>query len=79
MYKGQVGHCTAVAEIKAPSLENPKLTNVLPLKPGVGQNIATHASPTAKIFFLRKVKSVASPCSVDGLTEPIRPSGVTER
>ena len=56
MYKGQAGHCTAVAEIKAPSLENPELTNVLPLKPGVDQNKATHASPTARNFFLRKVK-----------------------
>ena len=43
---------TADAEIKAPSVENPELTNVLPQKPGVGQNIATHASPTARKFFL---------------------------
>ena len=35
---------TAHAEIKNPSVENPKLTNVLPsiLQPGVGQNMATH-------------------------------------
>ena len=35
---------TAHAEIKNPSVENPKLTNVLPsiLQPGVGQNTATH-------------------------------------
>ena len=39
---------TEDAEIKVPSVENPELTNVLPaLKPGVGQNIATHASPTS--------------------------------
>ena len=29
---------TAEAEMKVPSVENPELTNVLPLKPGVGQN-----------------------------------------
>ena len=33
------------------SVENPALTNVLRLKPGVGQNVATHASPTSGIFF----------------------------
>ena len=32
--------------------ENPHLANIPPLKPGVGQNIASHASPTANIFFL---------------------------
>ena len=35
-----------------PPVENPELTDVLPLKPGVCQNIATHASPTARNFFL---------------------------
>ena len=39
-------------EIKVPSVENPELTNVLPLRPGVGQSIATHASPAAMNFFL---------------------------
>jgi len=34
---------TADAEIKAPPFENSELTNVLPLKPGVGQNVATRA------------------------------------
>ena len=34
-----------------PAVENPELTNVFPLKPGVEQNIATHASPTASNFF----------------------------
>ena len=42
---------TADAEIKAPSVENPGLTNVLPRKPGVGQNIATHASPYCQEVF----------------------------
>ena len=46
---------TADAEIKAPSVENPGLTNVLPRKPGVGQNIATHASTTARNFFLVQI------------------------
>ena len=39
-------------EIKMPTVENPMLTNILPLKPGVGQNKAMHASPTARNFFL---------------------------
>ena len=43
---------TADAEIKIPSVENPELTNALPLKPGVCQNIAMHASPTTRNFFL---------------------------
>ena len=36
------------AEIKVPYVENPELWNFLPLKPGVGQSIAMHASPTAR-------------------------------
>ena len=39
-------------KLRSPSAENPELTNVLPLKPGVGQNIAMHASPAATNFFL---------------------------
>ena len=39
-------------EVKMPTVENPMLTNVLPLKTGVGQNKAMHALPTAKNFFL---------------------------
>ena len=36
------------AQIKDPSVENPQLTNGLPLKPGIGQNITTHVLPTAR-------------------------------
>ena len=36
-------------EMKAPS-GNLKLSKVLPFKPGVGQNIALHALPTARNF-----------------------------
>ena len=43
---------TADAKNKVPSVENPELTNVLPLKPGVGQNLAVHALSTARNFFL---------------------------
>ena len=43
------------AEIKVPCVEDPELWNFLPLKPGVGQSIALHASPTA-----RKVSIVLS-------------------
>ena len=42
----------ADAEVKVHSVENPELANVLSLYPGVGQNIATHASPTAGISSL---------------------------
>ena len=40
------------AEMKVPSVENTELTHVLLLKPGVGQDIAIHASPTARNFVL---------------------------
>ena len=43
---------TADAENKASTIENSDLPYVLPLKPGVGQNTATHASPTAGNVFL---------------------------
>ena len=44
---------TADAKIEVPPpIKNPELTNVLPFKPGVGQNIAMHASPAARNFFL---------------------------
>ena len=39
------------AEFKVLSTENLKLANVLPLKPGVGQNIALHASSAARNVF----------------------------
>ena len=39
------------AEIKVLYGEKPELTNVLPFMPGVGQNIATHASPAARNLF----------------------------
>ena len=43
---------TADAESKIPFVENPELTNCLPLMTGVGQNIATRALPAARNFFL---------------------------
>ena len=46
---------TVGAEIKVPCVKNLELWNCLPLKPGVGQSIAMHASPTA-----RKVSIVMS-------------------
>ena len=42
------------AEVMVPSIKDPELPNVFPLKPGVDQNIAMHASPTAKGVFLAK-------------------------
>ena len=41
----------ADAEIKVPSGENTEL-KFLPLKPGVGQYVAIHATLTARDFFL---------------------------
>ena len=38
-------------EIKVPSVGNSELTDGLLLKPGVGQNIAMHASPAARNLF----------------------------
>ena len=38
---------TVDAETMVPSVKKQEVTNVLPLKSGVGQNIALHASPTA--------------------------------
>ena len=48
-------------EIKVPSVENSDLTNVLPLKPAVGQTIAMHALPTARILFIVITFQVPSP------------------
>ena len=50
---------SADAEIKVPSVKKPELTNVLPFKPGVGQNIASYVSPTANNFF--RVQTSAFP------------------
>ena len=52
-------YCQALADgkIKVPSVENSELTNLLTLKPGVGQNIATDASPTARNFFLDQIST----------------------
>ena len=38
---------TADTKIEVPFFENPELTNVLPLNPGIGWNIAKHSLPTA--------------------------------
>ena len=50
---------TADAEIKVPSVENPELANVLALNPGVGQNIVTRCSRTAKNFFFDLISTFA--------------------
>ena len=39
-------------EIKVPSVQNPERVQESLLKPEVGQNIATYASPTSKNFSL---------------------------
>ena len=38
--------------MKVPSVEKPELTDVVPFKPGVGQNIATHAFERCQELFL---------------------------
>ena len=52
---------TADTEIKVPSVENPEMTNILPLKPWVSQNIASHASPTASVW--QRILLPKSTCS----------------
>ena len=37
-------------KLRSHLLINPELTNVIPLNPGIGQSIATHASPNVSIF-----------------------------
>ena len=39
-------------QIKVPSVEDPELTDVLPLKPGVGPTVDRHDSPADRNFFL---------------------------
>ena len=39
---------TLDTEVKVPCAENPELSKVLSFKPGVGQSIASHASPAAR-------------------------------
>ena len=43
---------TVDAEIKVSSAENPELTNVLPIKRGLGRNISLHVLPTLRNFFV---------------------------
>ena len=59
---GFTDHFVVVLD-QVPSLENPEVTDFLPLKPGIGQNIAIHAFPTAIIVFLVLIStfSVHSP------------------
>ena len=45
-----------LTEIKDPSVGNPELKGSH-LKPGVGQNIAMHASSTARVFFLELIST----------------------
>ena len=42
--------CTADAEIKVPSAEDPELSKVLSFTPGLGQKIVLRASPTARNY-----------------------------
>ena len=47
---------TADAEIKDASVDQ-QSSKVLPIEPGVGQNISLHASPTARDFFLELIST----------------------
>ena len=65
---------TANAKTKDPYVENPEL-KVLLLTRGVGQNIAMHASPTARDFFIElistfpvRVKCPQNISSLDNMT-----------
>ena len=46
---------TAGGKINVPSVKNPDLSTVVPWKPGVGQNIAMHTSPTASNLYIDNV------------------------
>ena len=52
---------TADAEITVPSVENPEMTYVLLLEPGVGQNRSMRASPTARNVFLVLISTFPVP------------------
>ena len=43
---------TTDAEIRVPFAENPELSKVLCLEPGVGDNVALHALPAARNYAL---------------------------
>ena len=45
-------------EIQVPTVENLALSNVLHLRPGIGQNVAMHASPIATNDKLLSLSSV---------------------
>ena len=51
--KGRWG--TADMEIMAPSAANRELSQFLSFKPGAGQIIALHASPTVRNFYFTKL------------------------
>lgn len=54
---------TVDAEIKVIAVENLELTNILPLRPGAGWNIVTHASTTARnsLLVLHPIFCILSP------------------
>ena len=52
---------TVGAEIKVPYLENPELWHFLPLKPGVGQSIAMHASLTVRKVYILLSDNICLP------------------
>ena len=63
---------TVGAEIKVSSIKNPELTNVFPVKPGVGQNIAMHVLPSTRNFFLALISTflVHSPSFIFSKSSP---------
>ena len=63
---------TVDAEIKVPSIKNPELTNVFPVKLGVGQNIAMHVLPSTRNIFLAPVSTflVHSPSFIFSKSSP---------
>ena len=62
----------ADAEITIPSAENSDQSKVLSFQSGVGRNIAMHALPTARNFFLMSALSVHSTSFVPNLSPLFR-------
>ena len=69
MERQSVGQVVANSEMKVPSPGNPELSKVFTFKAGMGENVALHASPTAK-----KSVSLISDFSIHSTFFPSRSS-----
>ena len=60
-------------KLKTHLLMRTQSSKVLPVKPGIGQNIAIHASPTARDFFLELISTlnVCLPAFLQNLSQAL--------